>query len=254
LNAEIADWPRQHFTKPGGRPFLFYVAFGAPDIPFNISRSQYRCGGVPDGVELMTYGPQMHPDTPASFRAGYLWEELQRTEPDLAALLAAQIRCIVLRAELDDSPTLNYLRDCVGLLTWMLDNGCVGLYDPWMFRYWSRQHWHKEVFESATAVPRHHVTILQSSDGPDTTWYHTRGMRKFGRPDLSVPNTPVAHREAVIDLINRFIEFQAFGATIEEGREIRIDSLPQGLRCFHRGDLDDPEFNNVHVAIERTPG
>ena len=81
------------------------------------------------------------------------------------------------------------------------------------------------------------------------TWFHSRGMRKFGRPDLSVHNVPVEHQEAVIDVCNRFIQWQALGGIIEEGQEIRMKSLPSRMTCHHRGDLDDPDFNNVHVEI-----
>jgi hypothetical protein len=74
-------------------------------------------------------------------------------------------------------------------------------------------------------------------------------MRKFGRPDLSSHNVPTRYREAVIDLIERFIEFQALGGVIAEGQEISMKRLPSGMTCRHGGDLDDPDFNNVHVEI-----
>jgi hypothetical protein len=53
----------------------------------------------------------------------------------------------------------------------------------------------------------------------------------------------------VIDLCERFIELQAFGARIAEGQEVRMKTLPWGMTCHHAGDLDDPDFNNVHVEI-----
>ncbi len=53
----------------------------------------------------------------------------------------------------------------------------------------------------------------------------------------------------MIDLCERFIEMMAFGAVIAEGQEIRMNSLPAGMRCHHAGDHDDPDFNNVHVEI-----
>ena len=81
------------------------------------------------------------------------------------------------------------------------------------------------------------------------TWFHTRGVRKFGRPDLSIHNVPLPYHGAVIDLCERFIELQAFGAVIEDGQEIRVKSLPEGMTCHHAGDLDDPDFHNVHVEI-----
>lgn len=245
-----ADWPRQNFSKPGGRPFLFYVAFGALDGPLKISASKYRVGEMPDDVELMDYGPDRHPEQLNNFREGYLWNELRREDADLAAAIAAQQHCVVLRADLEDQSTLNYFRDTIGLLTYLLDHGCVGIYDPQMIRYWSAPKWRAEAFDPAAAVPRNHVITLYDGDGAGTEWFHTRGMRKFGRPDISVPHTPAKHRDAVIELINRFIEFQAFGGIVEEGREIKVANLPAGMRCSHHGNLEDPDFNNVHVRID----
>ena len=74
-------------------------------------------------------------------------------------------------------------------------------------------------------------------------------MRKFGRPDISVRHVGPAYRDAVIDLCERFIEYQAFGGVIAEGEKIRIASLPPGGMAHHGGDLDDADFNNVHVEI-----
>jgi hypothetical protein len=79
-------------------------------------------------------------------------------------------------------------------------------------------------------------------------------MRKFGRPDLSVHRVPPQDRDAVIDLFERFIELQACGGTIEEGQAIRMKTLPAGMICSHRGDLQDPDFNNVHVEITPPTG
>jgi hypothetical protein len=74
-------------------------------------------------------------------------------------------------------------------------------------------------------------------------------MIQFGRPDLSVHDVPKQLESAVIELCNRFIEMQAFGAVIPEGQEVRMKSLPGGWTCRHLGDADDPDFNNRHVEI-----
>src|SRR5262249_20568507 len=143
----------------------------------------------------------------------------------------------------------------VGLLTCLLDHGGVCLYDPQMFRWWGPAAWRRQVFEPAGPVPHQHVVILSSDEGGSTppdeplTWFHTRGMRKFGRPDLALHSVPPQYREAIIDLLDRFIEFQALGGVIAEGREIRMRSLPSRMTCHHGGESNDPDFNNVHVEI-----
>ena len=80
--------------------------------------------------------------------------------------------------------------------------------------------------------------------------FHTRGMRKFGRPDLSVRGVNPAYQELAIELCNRFIELQAFGHVIPEGQKVRLKGLPDGMTCRHSGSFEDPDFNNTHVEIE----
>ena len=53
----------------------------------------------------------------------------------------------------------------------------------------------------------------------------------------------------VVEMINRFIAWQAEGGRVTEGQEIRIAGLPGGMTCHHRGSVDDPQFNNTHLEI-----
>jgi hypothetical protein len=256
MSEPLADWPRKLYQRPGGRPFLFYVVFGAfPQMPA-LSAQEYRSNGVFPGLALTHYDRGKYPDVLERFRQGYLWDELTRHRPALAAAVQAAGECLILRGELEDQSDLNYLRDSVGLLTFLLDHGGVVVYDPQMFRWWEPHEWRERAFRPAGAVPRHHVVVLTSDEPGDAsrTWFHTRGMRKFGRPDLSVHRIPPRYRDAVIDLFERFIELQALGGIIEEGQEIRMKTLPQGMTCHHTGDLEDPEFNNVHIEITPPAG
>jgi hypothetical protein len=149
-----------------------------------------------------------------------------------------------------DASTLNYLRDTIGLITFFVDNGGCAIYDPLMFRWWQPSKWRDQIFNPAAAVPRRHAVILFSEeDNSSSKWFHTRGMRKFGRPDVSVHNVPPELEGAVIDLCERLIEHQAFGLVVPDGQEIRMASLPPGAIMRHRGDLDDPDFNNVHLDV-----
>jgi hypothetical protein len=108
-------------------------------------------------------------------------------------------------------------------------------------------------FAPPAPVPHRHIVILVSEDRRETEWIHTRGLRKFGRPDLSIHQVPAAWKPGVIDLCERFIEFQAFGAVVPEGQPIRMRSLPPGMRCRHAGHVEDPDFNNRHIEITWEP-
>jgi hypothetical protein len=245
----LTDWPRQHYSPAGGDAWLFYVIYGDVDITASLSRGKYSSNGAPDGIDVMSYGPTSHPEVVASFREGYAWNSFAHDNPALAAKVAAQSNCLVIVGKVPDPPTLNYLRDAIGLLTFFLDAGGVAIYDPQILTWWPPSDWRRQIFDVGSPVPRHHVVILVSDDGGRTEWIHTRGMRKFGRPDLSIHSVPPQHKEAVIDLCNRFIEFLAFGGVIEDGQEIRMKSLPPGMKFFHRGNEEDSDFNNRHVEI-----
>lgn len=228
---------------------LFYVVYGQVDKETSLSASKYRVAGVPEELSLMGYGPEKSPEVLETFREGYLWEQLQETESALASQIAEQSHCLVIRGTFEDPPTLDYLRDTVGVTTHFLNSGGVAIYDPQMFRWWSPEAWEERVFAPAAPVPLNHSVILVSEDTGGTEWIHTRGMRKFGRPDISIHQVPEMHREAAIELCNRFIVIQAQGAIIPEGEEVRMEELPSGLTCHHRGHVDDPDFNNIHLEI-----
>jgi hypothetical protein len=245
----LREWLRPHYVPCGKRPFLFYVVYGHVDATRTLSRSKYRSNGIPDGCDVMAYGPTQHPSQVAAFRDGYLWEQLTTKAPELAARVAAQDCCLVLRGEISDPSTLNYFRDILGFLTFCLDAGGVAIYDPLMFKWWDPSEWRSNVFDIDSPAPRHHVVILVSIDSDGTEWIHTRGMTKFGRPDISVHQVGPQRKNAVIDLCNRFIELLAFGGTVQDGQEVRLNSLPSGMKCFRRGSEEDPDFNNEHIEI-----
>jgi hypothetical protein len=229
---------------------LFYVVYGKFGNLPGLSSSHYRSAGLPAGLDLCHYDTEHNPRVLAGFLEGYVWDELRSRDPALASRISESKECLVLRGEVEDGETLNYLRDCVGLLTFLLDHGGIAIYDPLMFQWWEPDDWRERIFDPGGPVPRHHVVVLTSDEPePGLTWYHTRGMRKFGRPELSIHKVPTHYREAVIDLFSRFIELQALGGIIDEGQEIRMRSLPKGMTCHHRGDPDDPDFNNFHVEI-----
>src|SRR5690606_18758997 len=129
-------------------------------------------------------------------------------------------QCVVVRAEVSDPSTLDYFRDTVGVVTWLLDAGGVCVSDPQMLWLWPADEWRDEAFGGGELNPDRHTTIMVSPEDGGTSWYHTRGMRKFGRPDLSVRGVGFGHADAVSLLIERLIEFQALGGVIRNGQGV----------------------------------
>jgi len=248
---ELPHWPREYYAPGGGTPVLFYV-----DTTVPLGRRTYRSGGIPEGLGVRRFGPDDQPEVLASFRQGFLWDALVDQDPRCAKDAAAAESCMVISGTPADDTSLDYLRDVVGALTYFLDNGACAIYDPQMFKWWNPTAWRKRIFTPAAAVPGNHAVILVSDEddpgdgpGPGKKWYHTRGMRKFGRPDISVHNVPPDYDEVVLALCRHLIERQAYGAIVQDGQTVPVPSLPPGTIMTHAGDLDDPQFNNVHIDV-----
>ena len=230
---------------------MVYAVFGKFDGGLQLSRSRHRSGGPPEGVKMSQLRREKDPKAFEEFEQGVFGQLLEK-QPSLAGAVRSAPHCLLVRGTVRDPKDLTYLRETVGVLAAALDSGGVAVLDPQRLTWWSPGEWREQIFVPDASVPRHHVVILVSEekDGmPGTEWIHTRGLRKFGRPDLSIHRVKPEHKAAVLDLCNRFLEMQAFGARIPEGQPITMSTLPSGMTCHHGGSLEDVDFNNVHLEI-----
>lgn len=247
MTFNLNPWPRPRFEPGGGDAFLFFAVYGQFPAEIQVSGEAYRTAGVPEGLSLRKLNRAESPEFP--FTGGPIGELLQPKRPALFAEIQRVPECLVFQGTIADPPDLNYLRDSIGLLMYLLDHGGVGVMDPMQFRLHDAASWRSEVFDPDPPQLHQHAVILWSKEPGSTKWFHTRGLRKFGRPDLSMHRVPSEHEAAAIEMFNRFILLQAEGGRIREGAEIRMAGLPSGLTCHHRGSFDDPDFNNVHVEF-----
>lgn len=226
---------------------VLYVIYGEFPTNVQLSASEYRSEGLPKGVQLRKLNRSQRPIFP--FTDGDFAKTAGHDNPTAFSKIQKSPECVIIQGEVGDPANLNYLRDSIGITTWFLDHGGVAVMDPQQLKLYDPMTWRNEIFEPIPPKLSQHVVILISPESDGTKWFHTRGLRKFGRPDLSFHNAPSAQEEAVIDLFNRFISLQAGGGRVPEGQEIRMASLPKGLKCRHEGTLDDLDFNNVHLEV-----
>lgn len=242
-------WPRPRFQPGGGNAMVFYALYGRFPASIQISGDEYRTAGVPPGIRIKKVTRQDLPEFP--FTGQGISRLLQPQLPEIFESIQGAPECMIITGEVPDPPDLTYLRDAIGLVTYFLDEGATAVIDPQKLGLYSPQSWREEIFEPQPPRFLNHVVILVTPEPGGTKWIHTRGLRKFGRPDLSIPAIAPAHEPAAIDLCNRLILLQAEGVVIPDGEQITTDDLPYGLTCHHAGDLDDPDYNNVHVEIRR---
>lgn len=240
-------WDRPHFEPGGGDARLHYVVPGASASDLRVSRSRHRLVGVPPELELVSCAaadaglPSLAADP--AFGAA-LREALGPAADGVARARSAT----VVRGVLPDPASLGYLRDTLGILAALLDAGGLAVLDPLALRAWSPEGFRSDVHARDDVDAFQHVSVLRS-DAHDGTWLHTRGLVKFGRPDLSVPSVQDAWYPAAVEMVERLAWAEVRGHVIPDGQAIRMAGLPEGLVCRHGGAPDDPDFGNVHVRI-----
>jgi hypothetical protein len=249
MSADLPTWERPHLQPGGGDAHLYFKVHGDfTGTAFRVSRERHRCAGLPAGLALTVSSRADQPEvlafgTEAPFRS--FLDELPRER--VGAILDAP-SCAVLRGVVHAPETLDYLRDAVGIVQALVDAGGLAVFDPYRLTWWDGPAWTDEIFAPAAPVPHRHVTILASPESDGTTWLHTRGMLKFGRPDVSIHHLPPELHDAAVELCDRLIGFQALGAVVPDGQEIHMPGLP-AWRCRTAGTLDDPDFDNIHLEI-----
>lgn len=250
-----AKWPRPQWSDGGERAFLLWFVFGDFPAEFRIDAAKYRTRGMPDGVQVIRYVNRELAKWDGYPLAGALGAMLWEEDAALFERAKRARECIVIRGEIADPADLDPLRDVVGTIAGLCDLGAVAVIDPQTLDMADATGWRARFFDDDAFHPRDHVLILCSDDEHDAgrAWVHTRGMRKFARPDVSIVNVPPEAVDAAGELALRFVAFQCAGGIVEEGREVEVDGLPEGMRARHGGEAADPDFNNTHFEL-RWPG
>lgn len=246
----LPEWVRKYY-QVGSRPQVFYAIYGDfVENPFQVSRSKYACEGVPRRIDIQIYKDDKLSNLMWPFKDDPLKTQLAKNSPLLFSMAKNSKSCVVIKGEIEQDESLNYLRDLTGFITALMDNGGAAVLDLYTFSLWGGDDWRKKFFNPESPVFGNHVTILDSQEDNGTSWLRTRGMIKFGRPDLSVHFVNNECKNGIVEMIKRFIGLQTEGGVVSEGQAIQMQGVPNGLRCYHRGDMQDPDFNNVHIEIE----
>jgi len=245
------EWPRPYWQPGAGEDALlqFYV-FGKFERELVIPAQRYGSPGMPAGVELKRFQNLELRKWEGYPLNGSLGEILREDAPETFEQARIAPEVLVVRGQLADRASLDYLRDTLGVLAALLDIGGRAILDPQILGLFGAEAWRERYLVPGGAPPRNHVLILRSEEpGSDRSWVHTRGMRKFSRPDLSFRQIPAHELDRAGVLCEKLVEMQALGTRFAAGQALEVEGMPQALVAQPGGRLDDPEFNNRHVEF-----
>jgi hypothetical protein len=256
MSLAIPTWLRPNHVPGGPNAFVLLGVFGKFDLNVAIDREKYRSEQVPYGFEFVQYDRHINPAGFNGFFKTAGWQLATQDNAELGDRAYKSEHMAMLRGFVPDPLNLNYLRDCIGIVTHLLDRGGICVFDPQMLYLWTKDEWREKVFEPNRPVPHEHISILRMPEraGSRTEWIHTRGMRIFGRPDLCVRGVGPKYQEKIVELFNKYIEYQANGGEILPEDVVTLDGLPPDGVCTLDESLDNPDFHNMHVEIKWPEG
>lgn len=244
------DWSRPHWTRDEAKAMLLYFVFGAFAVEPRIDLSAHGNRGLPQGVEIMRIPRDRLAHWEGHPLRGALGEILREGNPAAFDVARKAPECLMLRGELDDADSLEYLRDTLGVVTALLEVGGVAVVDPQILEVFSAEAWRVRHAGVDASAMRNHVLILSQDDGNGGVWVKTRGMRKFARPDISIRRVPQAEAQRAGAVAARLADWQARGMRFGDGSTVAVEGLPSDLKITRGGSLDDPAFNNTHLELE----
>jgi hypothetical protein len=250
--APDGPWARPFWTPGGDDAFVYLVVFGADAERLDITTEHHRVDEIPEGLDAHA----LDASWVAKFLDSPIGDEVQATDPETTAAALASRSCVVLTGTVADPPTLDYLRNAVGIATAGLDAGGVAVLNLPTFRLYPAAQWRTDVFDGAAGTLAPFATTLVSGqDDPDAVdpagpfWVHTRGLRTFGRPDLSVHDVAAGDLDLVVRLCGTLVDQLGRGLVIADDMLMEIGGDVGTLHFARRGHLDDPDFNNEHLEI-----
>lgn len=244
------SWPRPHWQPSKEEAVLLFFVFGAFPEDLAIPAARYGSPGLPDGVELQRFQNAVLSRWEGYPLSGALGDLLREDSPEAFAAAKAAPHVVAIRGRFADREALDYLRDTLGVVAALTDIGGKAVVDPQILSLFDAASWREHYLVKGGAPTRHHVLILCSpEETKGRSWIRTRGMRKFGRPDISLTNVPDREIDRAGALAERFVDLGALGAHFEEGQTVEVDGVAGGLTVALSGDETDPLFNNSHAAM-----
>lgn len=234
----MAVWKLQHREPYAQRPYLYFVAFCDQQVVDKLEESHI----IHPGLEIAAL-PASH------FRSGPAWTAWQQEHPPAAEATRAAPLAVALHGQVAQHESLDYLRDSLEVMTSLVGHGAVAVYDAVTQTWYEALAWERMVDQGTLLNPFDHVKVIDNPDGDGTSWLRTQGLRKFGRPDVSVRTVEAAHREGARKMLDRFVNHLALGGLPEVGREIAMEGLGPYRFGTVQGDADDPTFHNHFVEL-----
>lgn len=222
----------------GYSPYLFYAIFVN-----TIQKTESLC--LFADMEIVLYEETTHPKELALFKQGALGRLLKNQSEQLYETVNACKQCIILRGNVKDDHQLLYLKQAMDVIS-MLSKQMIAVLDLLSLQWYDKESWNHLVTKEFDLYD--HVQILLSQE--EGAWLHTRGMLKFGRPDISILHVPKEKIHEMKLLVDQIIYYEALGAMVLKDSKFHTKLGTYVIHPIFYNDFENYDFNNAFIEMK----
>lgn len=229
-----AVWQRPYHVPQAGTASVVLFAFSERplDLSTPLSRSRH---GLPSQFSIHELDIRQHrrADNPEWFDGFFSPDLLHLAALDIGETIGlSQMTAVCsVRFEVQEPPELAYLQGCWAATKWLCDCGARFVHDAHAIR------WHNGANVLALNPLRefdieHEIKVVfETEETPDFGYTtHTRGLAKFGRPDVVLAGVQPAVAQVCGVLLNALAKRAALGAALRVGQTVAPANLaPRNL-------------------------
>ena len=238
---------------------MYIIVGPPPQQPLKISRQRHHVEKVEPQIIVSMHN---RADDPAWFD-GWFQPPLG-AEIDGLFVRPEEIRSAehltVVRGEFPDPADLNYLRNTIGIVSAIADTlDTLAIFDVMAVQWWRLGYWRASFVDAPSAFRiGEHIGIVVSDDPAHHPglWTHTRGMIKFGRPELQIQHMEGAYSttnpaiRSSGHVLNGVAAYLAQGAVVRDGQTMMLPETDAYVTFFESDDEPTRKhFNNSALEI-----
>ena len=180
------------------------------------------------------------------FRQGALRGIAEVALGDLKALDAATEATVIITSR-PDAPELSHLQAAWAIAKWTVARGATVVLDAEANRYWSGAEVADWPPNRPLALSSEVNVIVEAEENSSmASAIHTRGLAKFGRPDLVTLDVPASRWDAVAGLLRGLALRLVHGAVLRPGDSTPIEG---GAAHFAAYGPDRLHLNNEALLV-----
>lgn len=120
---------RQYYEDINYKPFLFYVIFGVSGDELEVSRTKHHVEEFPHGLDMQLLCRDKNSEYLDGFFEGAMGNVLKESNNELYNRCKQSNKCAIIRGQIDNDATFDYMRNVVGFIQAFIDQGACGILD-----------------------------------------------------------------------------------------------------------------------------